>query len=84
MQAIDARTQVAYMSSWGTASVVDVLTMKGRQVGQITNGLAEPQGLFVDAKGSLWVQTGATSWCIHAAVYLRARRSRIRLVLQPT
>jgi hypothetical protein len=55
MQKIDARTQLVYMSSWGTASVVDVLTMKGRQVGQITSGLVEPQGLFVDAKGSLWV-----------------------------
>jgi hypothetical protein len=43
------------MSSWGTASVVDVLTMNGEQVGQITSGLVEPQGLFVDAKGSLWV-----------------------------
>jgi hypothetical protein len=55
MQAIDSRTHLVYMSSWGTASVVDVLTMKGQQVGQITSGLAEPQGLFVDAKGSLWV-----------------------------
>jgi hypothetical protein len=55
MKAVDARTQLVYMSSWGTASVVDVSAMNGRQVGQITNGLAEPQGLFVDAKGSLWV-----------------------------
>jgi hypothetical protein len=29
--------------------------MKGQQVGQIANGLSEPEGLFVDAKGSLWV-----------------------------
>ena len=35
MQAIDARTHLLYMSSWGTASVVDVLTMNGKQVGQI-------------------------------------------------
>ena len=55
MRAIGARTHLLYMSSWGTASVVDVLTMNGKQVGQIANGLAEPQGLFVDAKGSLWV-----------------------------
>jgi hypothetical protein len=55
MQAIDARTHLVYMSSWGTASVVDVLTMNGQQVGQIANGLVEPQGMFVDAKGSLWV-----------------------------
>jgi hypothetical protein len=55
MQAIDARTHLLYMSSWGTASVVDVLTMNGEQVGQIANGLVEPQGLFVDTKGSLWV-----------------------------
>jgi hypothetical protein len=55
MQAIDAKTHLVYMSSWGTASVVDVLTMNGLQVGQITSGLVEPQGLFVDAKGSLWV-----------------------------
>jgi hypothetical protein len=55
MQAIGAQTHLLYMSSWGTASVVDVLTMNGKQVGQIANGLAEPQGLFVDAKGSLWV-----------------------------
>jgi hypothetical protein len=55
MQAIGAQTHLVYMSSWGTASVVDVLTMNGKQVGQIANGLVEPQGLFVDAKGSLWV-----------------------------
>jgi hypothetical protein len=55
MQAIDARTHLLYMSSWGTASVVDVLTMNGKQVGQIANGLVEPEGLFVDTKGSLWV-----------------------------
>jgi hypothetical protein len=55
MQAIGAQTHLVYMSSWGTASVVDVLTMNGKQVGQIANGLAEPQGLFVDTKGSLWV-----------------------------
>ena len=55
MRAIDAQTHLVYMSSWGTASVVDVLTMNGQQVGQITNGLVEPQGLFVDTKGSLWV-----------------------------
>ncbi len=55
MQAIDAQAHLVYMSSWGTASVVDVLTMNGKQVGQIANGLAEPQGLFVDAKSSLWV-----------------------------
>jgi hypothetical protein len=55
MNAIDARTHLLYMSSWGTASVVDVLTMDGLQVGQITNGLTEPQGLFVGAKGKLWV-----------------------------
>jgi hypothetical protein len=59
MKAIGARTQLVYMSSWGTASVVDVLTMKGKQVGQITNGLAEPQGLFVDTKGNLWVANGS-------------------------
>jgi hypothetical protein len=29
--------------------------MNGKQVGQIADGLVEPQGLFVDAKGSLWV-----------------------------
>jgi hypothetical protein len=52
---IGAQTHLLYMSSWGTASVVDVLTMNGEQVGQIANGLVEPQGLFVDAKGSLWV-----------------------------
>ncbi len=55
MQALGAQTHLVYMSSWGTASVVDVLTMTGKQVGQIANGLLEPQGLFVDAKGSLWV-----------------------------
>ena len=55
MQAINARTHLLYMSSWGTASVVDVLAMNGKQVGQIANGLVEPEGLFVDTKGSLWV-----------------------------
>ena len=55
MQAINAQTQLIYMSSWGTASVVDVLAMNGQQVGQITNGLLEPQGIFIDKTGSLWV-----------------------------
>jgi hypothetical protein len=55
MDPLGARTQLLYTSSGGTASVVDVLTMNGRQVGQITNGLVFPWGLFVDAKGSLWV-----------------------------
>jgi len=55
MQSIDAQTHLVYMSSWGTASVVDVLTMDGKQVGQITNGLVEPEGIFVDQNGSLWV-----------------------------
>ncbi|HEY5096176.1 MAG TPA: hypothetical protein VII69_13755 [Candidatus Eremiobacteraceae bacterium] len=55
MQSIDAQTHLVYMSSWGTASVVDVLTMDGKQVGQITNGLVEPAGMFVDQNGSLWV-----------------------------
>jgi hypothetical protein len=44
-----------YMSSWGSASVVDVMTMNGEFVGQITNGLAVPEGLFTDASGNLWV-----------------------------
>lgn len=55
MQSIDAQTHLVYMSSWGTASVVDVLTMDGKQVGQITNGLVEPEGIFVDQSGNLWV-----------------------------
>src|SRR5450755_1964941 len=55
MQSIDAQTHLVYMSSWGTASVVDVLTMDGQQVGQITNGLVEPEGIFVDQSGNLWV-----------------------------
>jgi hypothetical protein len=55
MHAIGSRTQLLYMSSWGTSSVVDVLTMNGKQVGQIANGLVVPEGLFVDTKGSLWV-----------------------------
>ena len=55
MQSIDAKTHLVYMSSWGTASVVDVLTMDGRQVGQITNGLVEPEGIFIDQNGRLWV-----------------------------
>jgi hypothetical protein len=55
MQKIDAQTHLLYMSSWATSSVVEVLTMSGLQVGQIENGLATPGGLFVDAKGNLWV-----------------------------
>jgi hypothetical protein len=55
MRAMKAGTPLVYMSSWGTGSVVEVLTMKGQQVGQIANGLSEPAGLFVDSKGSLWV-----------------------------
>ncbi len=55
MQKTDGNTSLAYMSSWGTGAVVDVFTLNGRQVGQITNGLFVPQGLFVDSKGSLWV-----------------------------
>jgi hypothetical protein len=55
MQPLDAETNLVYMSSWGTASVVDVFTTSGKQVGQISNGLVEPQGLFVDAASNLWV-----------------------------
>jgi hypothetical protein len=55
MQTIDPQTHLVYMSSWGTASVVDVLTMDGRQVGQIANGLVEPEGIFIDQNGRLWV-----------------------------
>ncbi|HEY1681593.1 MAG TPA: hypothetical protein VGF98_08165 [Candidatus Tumulicola sp.] len=55
MRAMNAGTHLVYMASWGTGSVVDVLTMSGQQVGQIANGLSEPEGLFVDAKGNLWV-----------------------------
>jgi hypothetical protein len=55
MHANAAKTNLLYMSSWGTASVVDVMTMTGELVGQITNGLVVPQGLFVDESGSLWV-----------------------------
>jgi serine/threonine-protein kinase len=55
MQDIAAQTKLMYMSSWGTASVVDVMTMSGELVGQITNGLLEPQGIFVDPSGKLWV-----------------------------
>src|SRR5580692_6778008 len=55
MQTIDPQTHLVYMSSWGTASVVDVLTMDGQQVGQIANGLVEPEGIFIDQNGRLWV-----------------------------
>jgi hypothetical protein len=55
MQKTGGNTGLAYMSSWGSGAVVDVFTLNGRQVGQITNGLFVPQGLFVDSKGSLWV-----------------------------
>jgi hypothetical protein len=55
MHTMKTGTPLVYMASWGTAAVVEVLTMKGQQVGQIENGLTEPEGLFVDAKGSLWV-----------------------------
>jgi hypothetical protein len=55
MQKMDAQTHLLYMSSWADSSVVDVLTMSGLQVGQIENGLVTPEGLFVDAKGNLWV-----------------------------
>jgi hypothetical protein len=59
MKPLSAQTKVLYMSSWGTASVIDVMTMDGELVGQITNGLAQPQGLFVDASHNLWVANGA-------------------------
>jgi hypothetical protein len=55
MQATKAGTPLVYMASWGLSADVDVLTMNGQQVGQIENGLSEPEGLFVDSKGSLWV-----------------------------
>jgi hypothetical protein len=62
MRLVDPKTQLVYMSSWGTSSLVNVFTMTGKQVGQIINGLenASPEGLFVDAKSNLWVAAGST------------------------
>jgi hypothetical protein len=55
MESPDAKTKVLYISSFGTEAVVDVLSMSGVLVGQITEGLVEPEGLFVDGTGNLWV-----------------------------
>jgi hypothetical protein len=55
MQPLAAKDDVLYMSSWGTESVVDVMTLSGELVGQITNGLAVPEGIFVDSGHNLWV-----------------------------
>ena len=38
MQPIGAGKKLLYMSSFGSAAVVNVLTMNGKQVGQIANG----------------------------------------------
>jgi hypothetical protein len=55
MQSTGAATKLLYIASIGTVGVVDVLSMSGQLVGQITDGLVEPEGLFVDGTGNLWV-----------------------------
>jgi hypothetical protein len=55
MKAVAPQETLLYMSTFGTAAIVDVLTTSGELVGQITNGLVEPEGLFVDSGGNLWV-----------------------------
>ena len=55
MEPLAKKGNVLYMSSWGTESVVDVMTSSGELVGQITNGLAVPEGIFVDSGHNLWV-----------------------------
>lgn len=61
MRAVSPKTELVYLSSWGTLADVNVFTKDGTQVGQIVNGLASgtPEGMFVDAKSDLWVAAGA-------------------------
>ncbi|MBD5655437.1 MAG: hypothetical protein IAI50_09730 [Candidatus Eremiobacteraeota bacterium] len=61
MNAVDAKTSLVYLSDFAT-SLVSVFTKAGLQVGQIANGLAAPEGMFVDAQSNLWVaNTGVSS-----------------------
>jgi hypothetical protein len=55
MQAVAGPKTLFYVSSWGTDPVVDIMSMNGEFVGQITDGMILPQGLFTDANGNLWV-----------------------------
>ena len=52
---------VVYVSSAqnGTVEIYDRANLKGGPCGSIT-GLQEPEGLFVDSKGNLWVADAAT------------------------
>jgi hypothetical protein len=57
MDHVDAKTDLVYISDFYSipAGDVNVFTPNGVQVGQITNGMAAPEGLFVDANRNLWV-----------------------------
>jgi len=57
MSRVDAKEDLVYISDFASIpdGDVNVFTWDGLQVGQITNGMAAPEGLFVDAKRNLWV-----------------------------
>jgi DNA-binding beta-propeller fold protein YncE len=57
MSHVDAKTELVYISDYASipAGDVNVFTRDGLQVGQITNGMAAPEGLFVDGNRNLWV-----------------------------
>jgi hypothetical protein len=57
MSRFDAKTDLVYISDYLSfpAGNVNVFTRDGLQVGQITNGMDEPEGLFVDGNRNLWV-----------------------------
>jgi len=57
MSRFDTKTDLVYISDYLSfpAGDVNVFTRNGLQVGQITNGMVSPEGLFVDKKRNLWV-----------------------------
>lgn len=57
MTHVDAKTDLVYISDAFSlpAGDVNVLTRDGVQIGQITSGMVEPLGMFVDKHRNLWV-----------------------------
>jgi hypothetical protein len=54
MQKVGAFTPLAYISDFSN-NFVAVFDRNGTQVGAITSGLVNPEGLFVDKRRNLWV-----------------------------
>lgn len=83
MHAVASKTELVYMSSWGTLGAINVFTTNGKQIGQITNGLASgsPEGMFVDAKHDLWIASGGTDRAV--LMYPRGGLSPIEKLTDP-